>query len=88
MLTPYETEYRYDIQWMRDTYGEYCVVDDMIGFLSLLMALSIYFRDNGQINLESQYKKLCYDYINMYNSNQRTFNDNNLETIGQLVQEL
>ena len=88
IATPYTNEIRYDIQWMYDTYGSDCSVDDLIGSLMLLRAYSLYFRDQGLLNKEAQFKKLAYELINVYNKNKDSVTDDSKESIGTVEEEL
>ena len=67
-LNPYETEYRYSIDWMVTEYGvENLIVDDLVGVLSLLEAISFFYGEELNINYENIYDKFCLDIINYYN---------------------
>ena len=43
------------------------VIDDMIGALAVLKALSLYHAEKLDINLENIYDKAVLDMINLYN---------------------
>ncbi len=86
--TPYDMEYRYDIQWMYNTYSTGCSVDEFLGWIMLLRAKSIYFGKIGQLNKEAQFKKYAYDLINMRNSSEDSIKSNNMETIGTIKETI
>ena len=83
--TPYTNEHRYDIQWMIDTYGaSNLVVDELLGFLSIPLSLSMFHRDLGNMGSERNIKDWVAKMINMYNRNEATVSGENLGVIGTL----
>lgn len=70
-------EYRYDIQWMIDTYGlENVHIDDALVYLCGLKIMSLMNLDNGSISESSNYDYLLAQLINLYNSNEESIKYN------------
>jgi hypothetical protein len=79
----YADEYRYNIQWMIDTYGiEVLEVDDVLGMLMLLKACQFYREDNLDIQNAKHYDYICTEIINMFNANRDQIHNNRLTTNG------
>jgi len=78
----YTTEYRYDIAWMITEYDiENLYVDDLLGLLSFFQAISFYFGEQKDINLENAFNKFMLDIINIHNANSAKLPDNYM-TVG------
>lgn len=81
--TPFETEYRYDIQWMIDTYGiNNLDMDNLLAFMSVPLAKANFLRDAGSVSSESTIKDWVTRVINLYNSNNATIGGENLSPLG------
>jgi len=81
----YTVEHRYDIQWMIDGYGTtYLEIDDTLGTLTLIKALSLYYGEMQDINYENIYDKCVIDTINIYNRFNSLKYSDSYETIGTL----
>ena len=85
----FTVEHRYDIQWMIDTYTEELLeIDDLVGILSALKALSLWFGEQGDINFENIFDKATLDIINMYNEFNSLKYSDSYEKIGNIEAHL
>lgn len=81
--THYETEYRYDIQWMIDNYSiDSLTVDDLLGTLMILKANQLYREDRLDIGNSKHFDYLCKELINTFNQNSDQIHNNRLTTNG------
>jgi len=72
--TEYNTEYRYDIQWMIDTYGiENIEIDDLLCWFIILKTLSLFHMENGDPGESKLFNDYLMEVINLYNTNDNLF---------------
>ena len=69
--TPYNTEYRYGIQWMSDTYGSINLkIDNVLLPLVLLKAKAILSLREGKVLPATTTENMLLQMINKYNMNE------------------
>jgi len=83
--TPYDIEYRYNIQWMIDTYGlENLSMDDLLVQIVMLKATSLFYMDNGDPGQSELIRDYMDQLINLYNENSNPMEHSTESIIGGL----
>jgi len=83
--TPYETEYRYDIQWMIDTYEvDNLSIDNFLATLIIPKALALYYSDRDMIGESSNLDSWVTKMINLYNKNKEIIGGESLSSLGDI----
>jgi len=68
--TPYDLEYRYDIQWMIDTYDIGNLdIDDLLAQIVMLKATSLFYMENGDPGQSELIRDYMDQLINLHNEN-------------------
>jgi len=86
MATPYNTEHRYDIQWMIDEYGiNNLNMDDLLVQFVMLKATSLYYMDNGDPGQSELIRDYLDQLINLHNENSNPMEHSTESIIGGIA---
>ncbi len=86
MQSPYEVEYKYDIQWMMDTYGlDNLEMDDLLAIFVMLKATSLYYMDIGDPGQSELIRDYLMQLINLHNENENPMGHSTESIIGGIT---